>query len=418
MSRHNNFEMITNMNDSRIVSIKQLNTIINSLEDINFKFKDRDETYKWIKLKLKIFNYRNISKKNKGIVLRYIQKVTGLSHDRVKKLAVKYLKGKLRVNKYVRVSSFKKKYLTEDILLLIHTDNIHSHLNGHAIKTILKDEFELYGNNEYENISKISVSHIYNIRTSIFYQRRSRIYSSTKSTTVKIGERKPLSSNTLPGYLNVDTVHQGDRNGEKGVYHVNIVDSATQFEFIASVPIISERYLEPILKALINSFPFTIYEFHSDNGSEYVNHVVSKLLNKLYISQLKSRPRKCNDNAQVETKNGSIIRKHIGYLHIPKEYAKDVNIFYSEIFNEYLNYHRPCGFAFKTIDEKGKERKKYKEYCTPYQKLKRIDPQGKYLKRGKTYEYLDKIERRMTHNQYASIMEEEKVKLFRKVLEL
>ena len=80
MSRHNNFVMITNMNDSRIVSIKQLNTIINSLGNINFKFKDRDETYKWIRLKLKIFNYRNISKKNKGIVLRYIQKVTGLSH--------------------------------------------------------------------------------------------------------------------------------------------------------------------------------------------------------------------------------------------------------------------------------------------------------------------------------------------------
>ena len=88
-------------------------------------------------------------------------------------------------------------------------------------------------------------------------------------------------------------------------------------ECVFSVERISERFMMPILKLLVSTFPFVICGFHADNGSEYINHQVAKLLRKLHIQMTKSRPRHSNDNALAESKNGTVIRKHFGYDHIP-----------------------------------------------------------------------------------------------------
>src|SRR5260370_95926 len=119
---------------------------------------------------------------------------------------------------------------------------------------------------------------------------------------------------------------------------------------------ISEAWLEPVLCALLRQFPFRILGFHSDNGSEFINRVVARLLNKLLIEQTKSRPRHSNDNGLAETKNGAVIRKHMGYGYIPAAHAGRMQQFYTAHFNPYLNYHRPCAQAHITFDEKGRRR--------------------------------------------------------------
>ena len=48
-----------------------------------------------------------------------------------------------------------------------------------------------------------------------------------------IGERRRPDPQGQPGYLRVDTVHQGDRPGAKGVYHINAVDEVTQWQIVA-----------------------------------------------------------------------------------------------------------------------------------------------------------------------------------------
>jgi transposase InsO family protein len=100
----------------------------------------------------------------------------------------------------------------------------------------------------------------------------------------------------------------------KGIYHINAVDEVTQWEIVGATALISEAGLIPVLEAMLEQFPFRIRGFHSDNGSEFINHTVSKLLNKLLIEQTKSRPRRSNDNGLVESKNGAVIRKHIGLM--------------------------------------------------------------------------------------------------------
>lgn len=402
-------------------NVSEVNQFLKATDEVSFKEGGtRVETYRWIEETLIRLSYALSKKRNKGIIRRYIQKVSGYSRAAVTRCITRYLKtGRVRVKTYER-HTFTKVYEPSDVSLLAKTDELHDFPNGAALKRILKRMYTIYQLKEYAKISRISVMHIYNLRHSSTYLRLTKKYIGTKPTVSNIGERKRPEPNGKPGYLRVDTVHQGDEKEEvsgkyaKGVYHINIIDEVTQSEFVGAVEKISERYLLPMLSQLIAAFPFIILEFHSDNGSEYINHLVAQMLNRLLIKLTKSRSRKTNDNALVEGKNGSIIRKWIGYSFIEQKHAKAVNEFYQNFFNEYLNFHRPCAFATEVVDKKGKIKKIYKEedYMTPYEKFKSLPDAGKYLKEGVTFEDLDKQALRYTDNEMAELVQEERRKLF------
>jgi hypothetical protein len=208
-------------------------------------------------------------------------------------------------------------------------------------------------------------------------------------------------------------VHQGDQDKEKGVYHINLVDEVTQWELVGCVEGISEHFLIPLLEMLLAQFPFKVIEFHSDNGSEYINYVVAKLLNKLSIEQTKSRPRRSNDNALVEGKNGSVIRKHMGYVHIARQHASKIDNFYQTYFNTYINYHRPCGYATETIDTRGKIKKVYDTYETPYEHFRGLKNAHHYLKTAISFEELERIAHATSDNECATLMQTAKETLFK-----
>ncbi|MDA8119007.1 MAG: hypothetical protein M0Z85_02940 [Gammaproteobacteria bacterium] len=129
----------------------------------------------------------------------------------------------------------------------------------------------VFGQTEYERLSSISISHLYDLRKSLPYTRQRRHFEKTRPRQIPIGARRKPVPNGRPGYIRIDTVHQGDLDGKKGVYHVNAVDEVTQFEVVCTVEKISESYLIPILEQLLDTFPFTLRGFRSDNGSEYIN---------------------------------------------------------------------------------------------------------------------------------------------------
>ena len=91
-------------------------------------------------------------------------------------------------------------------------------------------------------------------------------YVKTKPTGVTIAERRRPNPQGRPGYLRLDAVHQGDQNGAKGVFHINAVDEVTQWQIVAATERISEAWLLPVLKTMLEQFPFRILGFHSDNG--------------------------------------------------------------------------------------------------------------------------------------------------------
>lgn len=411
------------MIDTGLNDFNALGKFLNGIPPVKFSGGSKKQKYEWVKEVLERFDFRHLRKGERGQVREYIQRITGYSNAQLSRLIAKYLKGKLYWMDYQR-HSFPTRYSPADIALLCKTDNIHQRLNGYSTKQILVREYQKFGKLEYEKISKISVAHLYRLRTTRIYLSKSLTFKNTQAVTRNIGERKKPEPNGKPGYIRVDTVHQGDlasedgTNGEtkgkyiKGVYHINSIDEVTQWEIIAAVEQISEAYLEPILRLILEQYPFVIIEFHADNGSEYINHTVAKLLNKLLIKLTKSRSRQTNDNALVESKNGSIIRKHMGYFYINQKYAPRINDFYLKTFNTYLNFHRPSGFATITTNSKGKQKKIYNKYLTPYEAVKNIPNARKYLKPGTTFNQLDKISMQHSDNEYASIMDGEKIKLF------
>ena len=346
-----------------------------------------------------------------------MERMTGYSWSQLKRLVAQY-----RDNHWIgrRVSSrntFARRFTQSDILLLVNTDEAHQTLSGYATKKLFERAYLVYDEASYERLATISVSHLYNLRKGDFYIRQRRFFSKTQKTTVPIGERRKPQPQGQPGYIRIDTVHQGDQDKQKGVYHINAVDEVTQFEVICSVEKISEAYLLPVLEELLDTFPFVIINFHSDNGSEYINGTVANLLNKLHIEMTKSRSRHSNDNALAESKNGSVVRKYMGYAHIAQKWAPRINEFNRKYLTPYLNFHRPCFFAEIKTDSKGKEKKTYPYRCmmTPYEKLKSLPNAASYLKLGESFEELDKQMMAMSDLQAAKAMKHAQAELFKHV---
>lgn len=400
------------MDDSHIVSIEQIREFLETSALVNFKGVSRKQKYQWVENTMNKFRYLKLGKNDKGIVRNYIIQMTGFSPAQAGRLIKKKKKtGKVLASSTKR-NSFPTTYTPADIARLVETDNAHSRLSGKATKEILVREFETFKKNDYERLGKISISHIYNLRGKRQYTSASLTYTKTKATTAAIGERRKPDNDGKPGYIRVDSVHQGDLDGVKGVYHINMVDEVTQWQVVACTEKITEQYLEILLEESIGQFPYEIINFHSDNGSEYINKTVAGLLNKLFVSQTKSRSGRCNDNALVECKNGAVIRKHMGRSHISQKHARPINKFYKEYFNLYLNYHRPSCYPTVSFADNGKRKKVYDICMIPYEKFKSLDNAFQYLRKDVTLELLDEFAYEKSDNEYAALMQKKKKEMF------
>jgi len=347
------------MNDTHLSSFDEIEAFLAGTQAIEFTFPDAAARYAWVQATLTRFGYARLNRHQKGLLRRYLQHVTGYSRQQLTRLVARYLKtGKLHKASYQR-HSFPRRYTREDIRLLARTDELHGTLSGPATKKILERQFRVFAQPEYERLASLSVSHLYNLRHHTVYVRLRGQFDKTHPTQIAIAERRKPRPQGRPGFLRVDSVHQGDQDGLKGVYHINAVDEVTQFVCLGCTERISETYLIPVLETLLDAFPFTILGFHADNGSEYINHRVARMLNKLLVEFTKSRSRKTNDNALVESKNGSVVRKQFGYAHIPQKFAPLINVFNRDHLNPYLNFHRPCFFPQVTTDRQGTQRKLY-----------------------------------------------------------
>lgn len=397
------------------MSLDEIRAFVRASDALQFEGRDRREMYRWMETLLIQQVYHSLGKKDRGVLRDYVMKMTGFSRAQVTRLIGRYLDtGEVRLPVYRRCR-FPSLYTRQDMELLAEVDEVHETLSGPATQKILYREYHEFGQSEYERLARISVAHLYNLRKSRTYRQRRVAYQHTKPTAVNIGERRKPDPQGRPGFLRVDTVHQGDLEGEKGVYHINAVDEVTQWQVVAATGQISEAYLLPVLEQMIEQFPFRIRGFHSDNGSEFINHTVAKLLDKLLVEQTKSRPRRSNDNGLVEAKNGAVIRKHMGYGHIAAEHAEAINAFYQRHFNRYLNFHRPCGVAEERFNGKGKRRKVYLWYATPWEILRQLPDVARHLKGDLTIAELNEVACAESDTACARRMQEAKRKLFAKL---
>jgi transposase InsO family protein len=397
---------------SERLSLERIQAFLDGSGEVGFKGQNREEVYGWVNQTLRQQRYEELKRSERGLVRRYVEKMTGLSRAQTTRLITVYVRGEEVKPQPYRRRRFARRYTREDIALLAGVDEAHETLSGPTTKKLLQRACYNFHDTRYQSLACISVAHLYRLRSSRAYRERRIKYQVTRPTPVSIGERRKPEPLGRPGYIRIDTVHQGDQDGVKGVYHINAVDEVTQWEVVGSVEAISEAFLLPVLEAILAQFPFRIRGFHSDNGSEYINHLVAKLLNKLLIEQTKSRPRHSNDNGLVESKNGAVVRKLMGYTHIPAPHAAAITDFYTEYLNPYLNFHRPCGVPELKVNAKGKEKRAYRWYATPWEILRQLPDVASYLKDGWTIAQMDQQAQAKSDTQAAAEMQEAKRKLF------
>jgi transposase InsO family protein len=411
--------MVIDMNEEKLRTVAQLRAFLNGTLEVRFEPLGEDaQRYAFVAKVVRRLGYDRLKRAGKGVVMRYLEHTTGYSRQQLTRLVSRAVHGERLVKRYrAPESGFPRKFTDHDVALLAELDALHGTLSGPATRCLLERAVSVFGDRRYERLATISVAHLYNLRRAQGYHRSRRHWTKTRGRTVAIGVRRAPAPQGRPGFIRIDSVHQGDQDGVKGLYHINAVDCVTQFELVATCERLSEAYLLPVIQTLLESFPFKLLGFHADNGSEYINHVVAELLDKLRIEFTKSRPRHSNDNGLAETKNGAIVRKHLGYSHIPQRFAHDVNAFCRDYLNPYVNFHRPCFFAESVTDEKGKTRKRYrlKDMMTPYEKLKSLPAAARHLKPGVTFNDLDQLATAITDNEAARRLNEARTKLFQSI---
>ena len=354
---------------------------------VEFQPLDREGAYAFVARTLTQLGYRALDKPSKALVKRYLAKATGYSRAQLTRLIRQHRDTARVVDRRDgnQGRPFARVYTPTDVRLLARVDADLGQMSGLATRVVLHREFHVFGDRRFERLAGISASHIYNLRGSRTYRTQRTVVAGTKASAVTVGERRAPQPGGQPGFLRVDTVHQGDRDGAKGVYLINVVDQVTQYEFVGAVTAISERFLVPVLDGLLGLFPFVVVGFHADNGSEYVNHTVAALLNKLHVRDFtKSRPRRATDNALVEGKNANVVRRFPGHDHIPQRFAP-------QHLSPYLNYYRPCLFASEREAANGRIRRVYRaiDVQTPYDKLHSLPDAQACLKPGISFPQLD-----------------------------
>lgn len=411
--------MTITMNTTQIPTLMQMADFVSGSLAIELHCPNRKEAYRYIEQVLVEHGYYSLKKPDRGTIRAYLAQVTGFGSAQLTRLIRQHKSSGHIVLATRTQPTFAGKYLPEDILELARIDELHEDLSGPAMVAILKREYTIFGNEACVRLKDLSSSHLYNLRKTNSYQRRHSSFTKTKPASVPIGERTKPVNNDQPGYLRVDSVHQGDKDGEKGVYHINLVDEVTQWEVVVCVQGISEQFMIPALIAALDLFPFKLVNFHADNGSEYINQKVAGLLQRMLVNLTKSRTYHTGDNGLAETKNGSIIRKALGWIHIPRtpDNVTAINRWYSAWFIPYLNFHRPCGYRVTELDSKGKRTHKYPKagYNVPYEKLKSLPSAEQYLKPGITFELLDLRAYAMSDSQWAEAMQLQKTAMWESI---
>ena len=287
------------MATERLASLEQVRAFVEGSEGLDFAVADRSSRNDFVRRMLVRFDYAALGKADKGLMKRFLGKATGLSRAQLTRLIGQRAKTGRIVDRRggAPAKPFARRYTARDVVLLAEVDETLGQVCGQATRAVMRREFEVFGDARFERLAGVSTSHLYNLRKSRTYQRQRAVRTSTKPSAALIGERRRPRPEGRPGFVRVDSVHQGDLDGRKGVYEINLVDEVTQYEFVGAVEAISERFLIPVLEGLLGLFPFLIKGFHADNGSEYVNHKVVAVLEKLRAEFTRSRPRRCNDNA-------------------------------------------------------------------------------------------------------------------------
>lgn len=374
------------------------------------RFQTRAETYRFLERTVRRFDYFHLGRADKGVLRRFLGKVTGLSRAQITRLLNQYhATGQLADHRHASPRAFRRRYTNADIELLAEVDALHGSLSGPTTRKLCTRAYHLFGDCRFERLAGISNGHLYNLRVTIAYRRRRQALSDPM-WPVPLASRERWRPRLfgLPGHLRVLAVQQGDREGLGGLHRLNLVDEITRFQFVGAVERLDAACLAPVLDGLLHTFPFTVRGFHATRFSGGVNRRVAALL--------------CELHAEGRAGSGAV-RGNDGHLaapgdgRFPNRYAAQVNAFIRQMLSSYLNYHRLCCFPADRVDATGRLHRHCRDadIVTPYERLRSLPEARACLKPGTTFTQLDALASAMSDNEAARAVGEAGARLLRSV---
>ena len=178
------------MQRAETLTVEQIRQFLTASDEVRLKAVDREETYSWVEATLRAQQYAKQPKAVRGMLLRYLAKMTGLSCAQVDRLVRRFREsGAVQETSYRR-HRFPQRYTRADIELLAAVDEAHERISGPATKRILEREYHEFGHAEYERLAALSVAHLYNLRRHKRYREARLRYVKTRPVPVAIGERR------------------------------------------------------------------------------------------------------------------------------------------------------------------------------------------------------------------------------------
>jgi len=205
-------------------------------------------------------------------------------------------------------------------------------------------------------------------------KNRRRIYGRTKPGTLlrhQIPIRTEFRDVRDPGWLESDLVsHSGPCAAGEFIYSLNLTDIVSGWTETRAMMGKFERNVLDGLEEMRRGFPFDLRGLDADNGSEFINDKVLKYCRQRDIEFTRSRPNKKDDNAHIEQKNWTHVRKLLGWdRYDTSEALRTINDLYANELRLYMNLYQPSVKLLKVVRRGSRLRRVYDRPQTPLDRL-------------------------------------------------
>lgn len=323
--------------------------------------------------------YFNATKKGKGIILTEF--CLNTCYER--KYAIKKLRKaffcprdtkergrRKKTSKYMMVKPILKKlWIVEDCP---SGTRLHSMIPKLVALGIKYNEVDLT-DEQLLKLAQISSASIDRLLRSEVRLRVRRINGQTSSGKLKYAIPFAIDSEIVKnlGMLEIDLVcHCGDSAMGEFINTLNTTDIITGWYEAEAILGKSQKAVDETMQKVARRLPFKLCGIDSDNGTEFINGTLKRYADNMKITFTRSRPYKKNDNAHIEQKNFTHVRKVIGYLRLDtKEQQAMLNDLYRNELRLYINFFQPSQKLIKKERHGSKIKRKYDTAKTPYQRV-------------------------------------------------
>ncbi len=280
--------------------------------------------YGWVERTLVRHEYASSTGRARELVRRYLARMTGLSRAQVTRLIARYRQDRARKAVDVSAARFPKRYTRADMRLLASwtrrtgTSAVRppSGFWSATTATMAKPSSSAWRPSRWRSSTGCATG---------AYRQRNTTYQPTRPTVIPSASGASRSRTAGRDTCGSTPCIKATRTERKGLYHINAVDEVTQWEIVAATAQICEPGCCRCWKRCWSSSRSGFAASIPTTAASSSTTAWPSLLDKLLIEQTKSRAQHSGDNGLVESKNGAVIRKHIGYGHIAAQHAEAID---------------------------------------------------------------------------------------------